>query len=133
MAILSSSFPGDARPRARSAPSVTVSGSAFEVIEIKPANAVSFYLRVRASGALFLVAPARCPAQPRLWNLRVHRCLPGSVIDPTEPPWVSPERLRREDLAVAARAIHDDADGWLAREERTALRHWMLRAGARGD
>jgi hypothetical protein len=126
MAVASRPFGAASRSRSHPVPSAAAPTSAFEIIELKPPNTVSFYLRVRASGALFLVVPARCPAEPRLWSVWVHRCLPGSVVDATQPPWISPERLRREDLAAAARAVHDDVDGWLKRNGQEALRRWVL-------
>lgn len=125
MAVPSSPFRADIRPRSDPSSRSVVPGSTFEIVEIKPPNRVCFYIRVRASGALFLVVPARCPAQPRLWSFWVHRCRVGAV-DPSEAPWVDSERLRREDLVAAARTIHDDADGWLKGKERAALRRWML-------
>lgn len=128
MAVSSPPFGIDTRACSHPLPSAASPTSAFEIIEFKPPNTVSFYLRVRASGALFLLVPARCPGEPRLWGMWVHRCLPGSVVDRTQPPWVSPERLRREELGAAVQAIRDDVDGWLKRKERAHLRGWMLGA-----
>jgi hypothetical protein len=125
MAVLSPPFGIAARTRAQPGPSAASPTNAFEIIEFKPPNTVSFYLRVRASGALLLLVPARCPGEPRLWSIWVHRCLPGSVVDRTQPPWVSPERLRREELGAAVQAIRDDVDGWLKRKEQAALRRWI--------
>ena len=126
MAVSSRPFGAASRPRSHPLPSAAAPASAFEIIEVKPPNTVSFYLRVRASRALFLVVPARCPEEPRLWSVWVHRCLPGSVVDATQPPWVSPERLRREELAAAAQAHPRRCRRLAQRKGRTSLRRWLL-------
>jgi hypothetical protein len=98
----------------------------FEVIETKPANQFSFYFRRPGTSPSFLLVSARCPDEPRFWCFWVHRCRIRDTVDALNEPWVSPERLRREELPARAQAIHDDINGWLKGKERAKLRRWIL-------
>jgi hypothetical protein len=100
-------------------------GDTFEIIESKPVNQISFYFRRRGNAERFLLVPARCPEQPRFWCFWVYRCDRSDAVDTRKAPWVSPERLRREELLARAQVIHDDIDGWLKGAGRATLRSWM--------
>ena len=133
MAAPANTLADAARHRAAPPPHMAQPEDAFAIIETKPPNHVSFYFRRRRSAQVFLLVPARCAGQPRFWCFWVHRCLPGGAVDSTKEPWVSPERLRREELAVSARAIHDDIEGWLKGKGRQTLRRWILDGAVGAD
>jgi len=75
---------------------------------------------------MYRVEPARDPAQPRFWCIRVRRCTRAGVPDPIERPWLGDGGLSRDDLPDALRAIQEDVTGWLSQASRHQLRGWLL-------
>jgi len=76
--------------------------------------------------AIRRVEPARDPAQPRFWCLRVYRCTRAGVADGLERPWLGGGGMTRDERPAALRAIRDDVDAWLAAADRQPLRRWLL-------
>jgi hypothetical protein len=99
---------------------------ALEVVVPKPPGYLGFAFRVRRTGQLFRVGPARYPGQPRFYAIWIHRCVAKGVIDGSTAPRLGSGCLRWEELGPAVAAIRDDLEGWLAREEHRAVRDWVL-------
>ena len=99
---------------------------AVVVVEERTPSPLGVYLKAAATGRLYRVEPARDPAQPRFWCLRVYRCTRAGVADGLERPWLGGGGMTRDDLPAALRAIRDDVDAWLAAADRQPLRRWLL-------
>jgi hypothetical protein len=98
----------------------------IEVVEERDTAAYGFTVKAHSNGLLHRVLPARDPRQPRFWCVVVFRCSPGGVPDASEPPWVGPGGLRREELKETMGAIRADPSAWLAEAAHRTLRDWML-------
>ena len=116
---------GDPLPPAAPATG-TVADDAVDVIEPRIAEGIGFFLKARANGRTYRVAPARDPRQPRFWCILVYRCSSAGVADPDERPWIGPGGMTREELPAALAAIRADVGAWLAQEPCRELREWLL-------
>lgn len=96
------------------------------VVEERTPSPLGVYLKAAATGRMYRVEPARDPAQPRFWCLRVYRCTRAGVADGLERPWLGAGGMTRDDLPEALRAIREDVDAWLAAADRQPLRRWLL-------
>lgn len=101
---------------------------AFEVVESRGPEGFGFFVKVRASGQVYRVAPARDPDQPRFWCLLVTRCSAAGVADPGERPWLGAGGMTREELPTTLAAIRDDVGSWLDQASCKELRRWLLSA-----
>lgn len=96
------------------------------VVESRTPEGLGFHLKVRSTGKLFRVMPARWPPQPRYWCLCVYRCKPSGTADPAELPWIGSSGMTREELPAATQAIRENVNAWLAQEALQDLRAWLL-------
>lgn len=101
---------------------------AIEVVESRGPEGFGFFVKVRSSGQVYRVAPARDPHQPRFWCLLVTRCSAAGVADPGERPWLGAGGMTREELPTTLATIRDDVGGWLGQESCEELRRWLLSA-----
>jgi hypothetical protein len=97
-----------------------------DVLASRTPEGIGFSFKVRATGRLYRLEPARDPREPRYWCFRIYRCLPGGRGDPAERPWLGGSSMTRSELAEATAAIRADLGGWLAQESLGELRQWVL-------
>jgi hypothetical protein len=97
----------------------------FEVVDSRAPVGLGLYLRARSTGRLFRVMLARDPAQPRLWCLRVDTCTPSGVVPIGSRSCLATAGTEREGAISTLEAIKTDVVGWLAGDERRALRGWL--------
>lgn len=102
--------------------------AAIEVLPAKSAGKLSIDLKVTTTGALFRIAPARDPQEPRLWCISVRKCVTGGMVDASEPTWIDRPGHPLADLAGMIDSIRDDVVGWLATTDRRQLCTWLLTA-----
>jgi hypothetical protein len=102
-----------------------VNAEAFDAVEFRVPQGFGLYLKDRASGRLFRVAPVRDPAQPRLWCLRIETCTASGVVPLGSVGCLATPGVAWDDALAAIEAIRTDAGAWLAGEERRALRGWL--------
>lgn len=98
----------------------------LEVVAERSPSGMGFFIKVPPTGRMYRVEPARDPAQPRFWCIRVRRCTRAGVPDPIERPWLGDGGLSRDDLPDALRAIQENVTGWLSQAHRHQLRGWVL-------
>ncbi|MGH2531118.1 MAG: hypothetical protein ACRDJW_02315 [Thermomicrobiales bacterium] len=105
---------------------------AFEVVEPRPPEGLSLYLRTRQSQWLFRVAPARDPAQPRLWCLRFDRCVrTGPLADDDQVSlFVAARGMTRDQLMGTLQNLRTDPAAWLGQSEQRDLHRWLRKASA---
>ena len=103
---------------------------AIDVVESRTPEGFGFLVKVRASGQVYRVAPARDPRQPRFWCVLVTRCTSGGMADPSERPWIGAGGMTREELPTALAAIRADVGAWLAQESCRELHRWLLTPSA---
>jgi hypothetical protein len=125
---LSDSIAADASAAdAASSPATDESAAApFEIVGPHQPGAYGFVVRVRATGRLYRITPARDPREPRFWCVVVYRCAASGLPDAAEPPWIGVAGMRREDLRDAMAGIRDDVGGWLTTTARPEFRTWFL-------
>lgn len=99
-----------------------------DVVESRGPEGFGFLVKVRTSGQLYRIAPARDPRQPRFWCMMIFRCSSAGVADATELPWLGAGGMSRDELPEKLGAIRADVDGWLAEEACGELRRWILEA-----
>ena len=117
------------RSDAASGPQCAADGP-LEVVESRGPDGYAFHFKVRASGQLYRIEPARDPRQPRFWCFRVRRCLKGGMVEPAELPWLGATGMTRDELDAASQAIREDINGWFAAAALSDLRDWVLSADA---
>jgi len=100
----------------------------LDVIEANPRGGIGFDFKVRATGTIFRVVPARSPGQPRYWCFWVYRCTTGGMVDPNDQPWIGATTMTRDELAAAATAMRADLAGWLEEPGHQELRDWLRTA-----
>lgn len=100
----------------------------IEVVESRGPEGFGFFVKVRSSGQVYRVAPARDPHQPRFWCLLVTRCSSAGVADPGERPWLGAGGMTREELPTTLAAIRDNVGDWLAQDSCQELRRWLVSA-----
>jgi|SwirhisoilCB3_FD_contig_81_694330_length_1161_multi_3_in_0_out_0_2 hypothetical protein len=98
----------------------------LEVVDERSPSGMGFFIKVPSTGRMYRVEPARDPAQPRFWCIRIRRCTRAGVPDPIERPWLGEGGMSREDLPDALRMIQENVSGWLSQAGRHKLRGWLL-------
>lgn len=100
----------------------------IDVVEGRGPEGHGFLFKVRASGQLYRVAPARDPRQPRFWCMMIFRCSSAGVADATELPWLGAGGMSRDELPDRIGTIRADVGGWLAADACHELRRWIFDA-----
>ena len=101
---------------------------AIEVLAAKADGKRTIDIKVRATEALFRIAPARDPHQPRLWCASVRQCSAGGLVDMSGPTWIDRPGRTWAELAAVVETIRSDVGSWLATPARRDLCRWLLNA-----
>lgn len=98
----------------------------IEVVVPRAPEGLSLVLKPSHGARLYRILPVRDPNQPRFWCLVVLRCSRAGAVEGDEEPWVIASGLTREQLPQFLAEIQGDVAAWLGRDERRALRAWLL-------
>jgi hypothetical protein len=99
----------------------------FALVEFQPRHAWGLYLKA-AGGLLFRVTPNRDPDQPRLWCLRVDRCISVGAVQPDGHGCLAGSGIAWSDLTAVFGSIRSDAEAWLDHPSQRELRSWLVDA-----
>jgi hypothetical protein len=109
----STSAPTDALP----VEDGSLDGERLTILTSRGGDGLGLSFKVEGSGRVFRLEPTRDPRQPRFWCFCIHRCTSAGMILQTERSWWGPGGIRA------------DPNKWLADEELSDLRDWIMEAG----
>jgi hypothetical protein len=121
----STSAPTDALP----VEDGSLDGERLTILTSRGGDGLGLSFKVEGSGRVFRLEPTRDPRQPRFWCFCIHRCTSAGMILQTERSWWGPGGMTRAELPAAVLAIRADPNKWLADEELSDLRDWIMEAG----
>ncbi len=98
----------------------------IDVIAPRAPEGLSIVLKPHHGARLYRIVPVRDPNQPRFWCLIVLRCNRSGAVEAGEEPWIISSGLTRDQLPAALNEIQNNLTGWLAQEDRAALKVWLL-------
>jgi hypothetical protein len=99
----------------------------FVVVEFQPRHAWGLFLKA-TGGLLFRVTPNRDPDQPRLWCLRVDRCISVGAVQPDGHGCLVGSGIAWSDLTAVFTTIRSELDEWLELPAQRNLRRWLIDA-----
>jgi len=99
----------------------------FALVEFQPRHSWGLYLKA-TGGLLFRVTPNRDPDQPRLWCLRVDRCISIGAVQPDGHGCLAGSGIAWSDLTAVFSSIRSDVEVWLGQPSQRDLRDWLIEA-----